>query len=196
MWNGCSGVITASAFASAVRERVDVEERAVGRGVHVREVEHRLDEVDARRDLAHVVDRTEVAHAAHHLDAERDEPILLLEPRAQLAELLDDRVDRVLARPVEQEAGVEHDHLGARRLRDPGRVVEHPERHVQLLPALGVTHEAGDRRVERKRDAVGRGELAELGRRVVVVPELPRRRHLAGRHPARQQGVDDLAAAR
>ena len=82
--------------------------------------------------------------------------ILLLEPRAQLAELLDDRVDRVLARPAEQEAGVEHDDLGAGSLRDAGRVVEHPERHVQLLAALGVAHEAGDRRMQRQRDAVCR----------------------------------------
>ena len=140
----------------------------------MREVEHRLDEVDTRRDLAHVVDRTEVAHASHHLDAERDEPLLLLEPRAQLTQLLDDRVDRVLARPVEQETGMEHNDLGARGLCDAGRMVEHPECHVQLLPALGVPHEACDRRVERKRDPVGRGELAELGRRVVVVPELAR----------------------
>ena len=69
----------------------------------------------ARRDLADVVDRSELAHAAHHLDAERHGAILALEPLAQLAELLDDRVDRVLARAAEQEARVEDDDLRARR---------------------------------------------------------------------------------
>ena len=179
-------------FRECVREGVDVEERSVGRGVHVREVEHRLHEVDARGDRADVVDRAEVAHATHHLDAERHQPILLLEPRAQLSELLDHGVDRVLARAIEQEAGVEHDHLGAGRFRDPRRMVEHPEGHVQLLPSLGVTHEAGDRRMQRDRDAVRGCEPAELGRSVVVGPELPRRRHLARRQPPLQQRVDHV----
>ena len=97
--------------------------------------------------------------------AERHGAVLLLEPLAQLAELLDDRVDRLLARPAEQEAGVEDDDLGAGRLRDAGRVVEHPDRHVQLLAALGVAHEAGDRRVHRERDVALARELAERARR-------------------------------
>ena len=115
------------------RERVDVGERAVARRVHVREVEHRPDEVDLRRDREHVVDRAELAHASHHLDTERHEAVLRLEPRAQVAELVDDVGDRLLALAAEQEARVEDDHLGAGRLRDPGGVVEHPEGHLELL---------------------------------------------------------------
>ena len=76
-----------------------------------------------------------------------------------------DRVDRLLARAAEQEARVEDDDLGARRLGDPGRVVEHPDRHVQLLAALGVAHEPGDRRVHREDDAVLARQLAEARRR-------------------------------
>ena len=67
--------------------------------------------------------------------------VLRLEPRAQVAELVDDVGDRLLALAAEQEAGVEDDDLGAGGLRDPGRVVEHPERHLELLAALGVAHE-------------------------------------------------------
>ena len=49
-------------------------------------------------------------------------------------------------------------------LRDPGRVVEHADGHVQLLAALGVAHEAGDRRVHRQHDVRCRAALAEVGR--------------------------------
>ena len=61
----------------------------------------------------HVLGRSEVAHPAHHLDAERHGAPLALEPLAQLAELLDDGGERLLARTPEQEAGVENDELGA-----------------------------------------------------------------------------------
>ena len=54
---------------------------------------------------------------------------------------------------------MEDDELGARGLRDPGRVVEHPDRHVELLATLGVAHEAGDRRVDREHDPVLPREL-------------------------------------
>ena len=171
-------------------ERLDGEERAVGRRVHVREVEHRADPVEPRRDLDDVVDRAELAHAAHHLDPERHRAILALEPLAQLAELLDDRVDRLLARAPEQEARVEDDHLRAGRLGDPGRVVEHADRHVQLLAALGVPHEAGDRRMHRQRDVMLRGELAEPLGELVVHPEPSLEVDLAGREPALEQRVD------
>ena len=102
-------------------------------------------------DREHVVDGAELAHAAHHLDAERHEPVLRLEPLAQLAELLDDVVDRVLALAAEQEAGMEDDDLRAGRLREPGRVVEHADRHLVLLVALDVAHERRDRRVHGER---------------------------------------------
>ena len=161
MWNGAPGSSTASAFASASANGSTVEERAVGGRVHVREVDHGPHPAEPSRDLDDVVERAELADAAHHLDPERHRAILALEPLAQLAELLADRVDRVLARAPEQEAGVEDDDLGAGGLRDPGRVVEHADRHVQLLAALGVAHEAGDRRVHREHDAVLPRELAE-----------------------------------
>ncbi len=49
---------------------------------------------------------------------------------------------------------MEDDDLGPGGLRDPGRVVEHADRHVELLAALGVAHEARDRRVHREHDPV------------------------------------------
>ena len=94
------------------------------------------------RDLEHVVERAEVAHAAHHLDAERHRPPLALEPLAQRAELLDDRGDGVLAAAAEQEAGVEDDDLGAARGRDAGAPVEAADGGGELAPArLQVAHE-------------------------------------------------------
>ena len=101
-----------------------------------------------------------------------------------------DRVDRLLARPAEQEARVEDDHLGARRLRDPGRVVEHPDRHVQLLAALGVAHEPGERRVHRQRDVRLARDLAEPLGEVVVHPEAALEVDLARREAALEQRLD------
>ncbi len=75
---------------------------------------------------------------------------------------------------------MEHDHLGARGLRDAGRVVEHPDGHVQLLAALRVTHERGQRRVDREDDPGLPGELAEPPGEVVVHPEPAREVDLAG----------------
>ena len=40
----------------------------------------------------------------------------------------------VLTCATEQKAGVKNDDFGPGALRDPGRVVEHADRHVQLLP--------------------------------------------------------------
>ena len=171
-------------------ERLDRQERAVRGRVHVREVDHGPHPVELRGDLADVVDRAQLAHAAHDLDPERHGAILPLEPLAQLGQLLDDRGDRVLARSAEQEARVEHDDLGARGLRDAGRVVEHADGHVELLAALGVAHEARDRRVDRQRDVGCRAPLAEIGREVVVHPEAPLEVDLAGREPALEQRVD------
>src|SRR5436305_1723334 len=75
------------------------------------------------------------------------------------------------ATPPEQEAGVEDHELRAGRLGDPGRVVEHPDGHVQLLAALGVAHEARDRGVHAQHDPLRTGELAEPPGEVVVHPE-------------------------
>ena len=134
---------------------VDIGVRAVARRVHVREVEHRPDEVHLRGDREDVVQRSEVAHAPHHLDPERDEPVLRLEPRAQVAELVDDVGDRPLALPAEEEPGMEDDELRAGRLREPGGVIEHPERHLELLLPLDVAHERGERRVHGEQDVLG-----------------------------------------
>jgi len=47
-------------------------------------------------------------------------------------------------------------------------MVEHADRHVQLLAALRVPHEAGDRCVHRQGDVLLTAELPEaLGKRVV-----------------------------
>ena len=154
-----------------VRETVGLEELAVARRVHVREVEDGADEVDRAGDRDDVVDRPEVADAAHHLDAERDEPVLRLEPLAEVAELVDDVGDRVVALAAEEEAGMEDDQLRAARLREPGGVVEHPERHLELLAAVGVAHERRERRVDGERDVGRGGGFAEERRGVVVEPE-------------------------
>ena len=89
---------------------------------------------------------------------------------------------------------MEDDHLGARGLRDPGRVVEHPDRHVQLLAALGVAHEAGDRRVHREHDVVLARELAEPRGEVVVHPEAALEVDLA-RRVARARAAAAIAAS-
>ena len=65
-----------------LREWLDGEERSVRRRVHVREVEDGTDPAEAPRDLDHVVRGSELAHASHHLDAERHAAVFLLQPRA------------------------------------------------------------------------------------------------------------------
>ena len=62
---------------------------------------------------------------------------------------------------LEQEPGVEHDQLGARSLREAGGVVEHPERHLELLAAVDVAHERCERRVHRQHDAARVQRFAE-----------------------------------
>src|SRR5262249_1283897 len=55
--------------------------------------------------------------------------------------------------------------------RDSGRVVEHPDGHVELLAALRVPHEAGDGRVHREDDPGIAAQVPEPCREVVVHPE-------------------------
>ena len=132
---------------------------------------------------------TSPSRSAHDLDAERHRAILAHEALAKLAELLDDRVNRVLARSTEEEARVEHDDLCARSLRDPGRVIEHSDSHVQLLAALGVTHEAGDWRMHGQCNVMLPGKLSELLRKLVVHPEAALEVDLAGGQlPLEQRG--------
>ena len=87
---------------------------------------------------------------------------------------------------------MEDDGRRAGRDRDAGGVVEHADRHVQLLPALGVAHEAGDRRVHGEHDLAVAAEVAEALCERVVHPELALEVDLAGRHAALQQQLERL----
>src|SRR5262249_29907202 len=141
-------------------------------------------------DLDHVLERAQLANAAHHLDPERHRPSFLLQPLAQLTELLADRVDRLLPRPSEEEPRVEDHELRPGRDRDPRRVVEHPARHVQFLAPLRVTHEPGDRGVHAQHDVAVPAERSEGLRIPVVHPETALEVDLAGRVPVLEQGRD------
>src|SRR5579871_664361 len=152
-------------------ETVCVEELAVARRVHMREVEDGADEVDRAGDRDYVFDRPELAYASHHLDAEGDEPVLRLEAFAEVAELVNDVGDRLIALAAEEEAGVEDDELRAAGFREPGGVVEHAECHLELLAAVGMAHERRERRVDGEHD-VGRGcGRSEERRALVIEPE-------------------------
>ena len=148
--------------------------------MHVGEVEHRPHEVDRRRNREHVVERPEVAHAAHHLDAERDEAVLRLEPLAQVAELVDDVGDGPRPLASEQEPGMEDDELRTDGLGEARRVVEHPQRHLELLAAVGMAHEGSERGMHRERDVRADGSFPEQRGRLVVEPEAAHEPDLAG----------------
>src|SRR5205814_4735304 len=148
------------------------------------------DPAAARRDREHVVCGAALAHAPHDLDAERNRPVLSLEPLAQLAQLLDDGVDRSVPLAPEQVTRMEDDGRRAGRPGDAGRVVEHADGHVELLAALGMTHEAGDRRVDGKDDAGVARQLAEALRPGIVHPELALEVDLAGGEAAFLEELD------
>ena len=90
---------------------------------------------------------------------------------------------------------MEDDRLGARCQSDPGRMVEHPDRHPVLAVALDVAHEAGDRRVHRERDPAPPRELAELLGPGVVHPEAALEIDLAGGVAALAQDLDRFLGA-
>ena len=171
MWNGAPGSSTASAPASAPANAS--ASRNAPSLVACMCAKSRTGRTKSTAPAIATTSSTvpEVAHAAHHLDAERDEPVLRLEPLAEVAELVDDVRDRLLPLAAEQEAGMEDDQLRAARLREPGGVVEHPERHLELLAAVGVAHERRERRVDGERDVGRGGGFAEQRRGVVVEPE-------------------------
>ena len=171
-------------------ERLGVGEGAVRDRVEVREVEHRPDPGELGGDREHVLGAAEVADASHHLDAERHGAALAFESLAQLAELLDDRGQRLLACPAEQEAGVEDDRRGAAGRGDARRVVEHPDRHPVLLVALDLAEEAGERGVHRERDAGLSRELSEALGPGVLHPEAALEVDLAGAVAALQEELD------
>ena len=170
-------------------EPVDVGEGAVGGRVHVGEVDHRAHPVEARGKLEHVVDRAELADAAHHLDAEGDCAVLRLELLAQRGERGDDVVERLLGCPAEPETGVDDDDLGTGGGRDPGDAVERAERHLRLL-LVRVTREREERRVHRERDLLRARELAEPLRPRVVEPEAALEIELAGGVAALDEQLD------
>jgi len=144
------------------------------------EIDDGADPAGASGDREYVFGRPELADSAHDLDPERHRAVFAFEPLAELAQLLDDRVDRVCALAAEQEAWMEDDELRARHLRDPGRVVEHPDGHTLLLVALDVTHEARDRRVDGEHDPRLARKLTKPLRPRVVHPELALEVDLAG----------------
>ncbi len=97
MWNGEPGSCTASAASSAAwNGSPSVNAPSLVACMCAKSSTGRTQPVRLR-DLEHVVQRAEVADATHHLDAEGNGAILSLQPLAQLPELLDDGVERVLA---------------------------------------------------------------------------------------------------
>jgi len=173
-------------------ERLGLGEAAVRDGVQVGEVDDRPNPTRTRGDRENILGRPELADTAHDLHSERHCPVFALEALAELAQLLDDRVDRIRALAAEQEARVEDDELGPCCLGDPGGVVEHPDGHSLLLVQFDMTHEARDRRVDREHDSGLACTLPEPLRPRVVHPELALEIDLAGRVPALLEQLDRL----
>src|SRR5437764_8228657 len=74
--------------------------------------------------------------------------------RWQFRQLGHDRGQRILARPSEQEAGMDDDRGCPTRRSQTRGVVEHTDRHLMLSPALlHVTEEGGQRGVDGQRHA-------------------------------------------
>ena len=190
MWNGEPGSWTASTASSAAwNGSASVNSPSLVACMCAKSSTGRTQPV--RCEISqHVVERAEVAHAAHHLHSERNGAILLLQSLAELAQLLDHGVEGVLARALEQEAGMEDHHFGVACLRDSRRVVEHADGHVELLAALGVAHEARQRCVHRQREVVLAGELAEPRGEVVVHPEARLEVDLTGGVAALEEQLD------
>ena len=74
MWNGAPSARTPSASSERLAEPLGLEERAVARRVHVREVDDGSHPADAAADLDALLERAEVVDAAHDLDPERRPP--------------------------------------------------------------------------------------------------------------------------
>jgi len=90
---------------------------------------------------------------------------------------------------------MEDDELGACGLRDPRRMVEHADGHVELLASLGVPHEARNRRVDGQHDPRLARELAEPLRPRIVHPEAAFEVDLAGGVAALLEELDGLFGA-
>ena len=74
-------------------------------------------------------------------------------------------------------------------------MVEHAERHLELLLAGDVAHERGERRVHGEDDVVGPEGRSELGSGVVVEPEAAAEADLAGPVALRGEGPCRLLEA-
>src|ERR671922_646584 len=172
------------------RKRLDVREAAVSHRVEVREVENRPDPVEPSRDGEHVLERAELVHPAHDLDPERHRAALALEALPHLGELLDHRVDGLLALAAEQVPGMDDDDLGAAGDRDARGVIEHPHRHAVLLVPFWPADDREERCVHGQDDALLAGELAEALGEVPVHPELAFEVDLAGAVAALEQQPD------
>jgi hypothetical protein len=146
-------------------------EAAVASRVQMREVEHRSRPLESAADLDHIVERAELPYPSHHLDTERDGATLGCQTLSEFPELDDHGVNRLGVFAAEQEAGMDHDRRCAACHGDPGGVVEHPDRHVVLAPAvLGVAQEGGQGSVDRERNA---GAASELSQAMGVAPVHP-----------------------
>ena len=179
-WKGAPGSSTSSAPSRiSAKASVSVKPPSVTACRWAKSTTGRTQPV-ASGDREHVFRRPELADAARDLDPERHRAVFALEPLPELAELLDDGVDRVLPLAAEQEAGMKDDELGAGRFRDPGRMVEHPDGHALLLIPLDVTHEARNRCVDGEHDSRLARKLTEAFRPRVVHPELALEVDLAG----------------
>ena len=94
MWNGAPGSSTASAPSSAAANvSTSVNAPSVVACMWAKSID-RPDPCELVRDVDDVVDRAELAHAAHHLEAERDGALLRLQALPERGQPRDDVVQR------------------------------------------------------------------------------------------------------
>src|SRR5205823_8189415 len=103
---------------------------------------------------------------------------------------------RLLVPASEEEARMEHDELRAAGLGEARRMVEHPERHLELLAPVGMAHEGGEWGVHRERDVCGGRGGAEQRSGLVVEPEAADESDLAGPVTLRRERGERLLERR
>ena len=143
--------------------------------------------------MDNVIEIAQLLHPPHHLDPEIDGPSLGRETVPQFCQLGDDRGQRILARPSEQETGMDDDR-GCPTGRSQTRgVVEHADRHLMLPPAvLHVTQEGGQRRVDGQCQARVAGQRAQALRIIPIHPKPVAEIDFAGVIAAFDQRLDRL----
>ena len=139
-------------------------------------------------DLDAVLQRAEVADAAHHLDAERHRASFLSR-RSRSVQPGDHVVERLRAVAAEPEAGMDDDDLGAGSRGDARGTVERAERLLRL-PLVGMAGEREERRVHGQRDVLLPCLRAEPLRPRVVHPEARLEVDLARRAAALDESRD------